>query len=233
MERRLPVILLLLVLTGTSGVLYTQELSQTDHIQLMLWADLDAYPETAAAEKNAHPDDSVFSYPVRRLKELAPYLFTGMIYGWDYEYTPSDKLRGVSEYFECTEIHPLGNDSKKIIYKAPWIENNRLYCWIEFDRTPAMLESLNYWKSIVHPKIQGSGKGNVMDGFDGIQNACKDSVKNAVREFYRKEIKNKPKLITGKVLINGVPRLSIDSGRYVVELDFFLETGRIIKYTQF
>jgi hypothetical protein len=233
MERRIPVILLSLLLAAVPVALKAQELPQSEHIQLMLWADLDAYPETAAAEKTAHPDDSVFSYPVRRLKELAPYLLTGMVYGWNYEYTPSDKLRGVSEYFECTEIHPLGDDSRNIVYKMPWIENNRMYCWVEFTRTPAMLESLNYWKSIVHPKIQGSGKGAVLDGFDGIQDACRESVKNAVREYYRKEIKNKPKLIMGKVLINGVPRLAMDSGRYVVELDFFLETGRIIKYTQF
>ncbi len=235
MERRIPVVLYaLVVVAGIQGnLLFPQELAQDERIQVMLWADLDAYPETAAAEKEAHPSDAVFDYPVRRLKELAPYLITGMVYGWNYSYTPSDRLRGVSEYFESTEIYPLGDAVRNIVYKTPWIENNRLYSWVEFTRSEPMIKYLDYWKSIVHPRIHGTGNGKVMDGFDGVQSACREAVKNAVREYYRQVIKDKPKKITGKVLISGVPRLGMDSGRYVVELDFFLETGTIIKYTQF
>jgi len=234
MERRIPLILLLLFMTvclplAVSG----QELSQRERIQLMLWADLDAYPESAATEKTAHPSDSVFDYPIRRLKELAPYLLTGMVYGWDFSYTPSDRVRGVSEYFECTEVHPLGDAAVGIIYKKPWIENNRLYVWIEFARTADMQNTLRYWESVIHPKVQGTGRGNISEGFDGIKTACREALKDAVRSYYRQQIKNKPKEIDGKILISGIPRLTMESGQYVVELDFFLVTGTILRYTQF
>ena len=58
-------------------------------------------------------------------------------------------------------------------------------------------------------------------------------MKNAVRNYYRNLIKNKPKQITGAVLLRKTPLLGIDSGRYVINLDFFLECGTIEEYTQF
>lgn len=210
-----------------------QNITQREHIQLLLWADIDAYPELAQAEKEAHPDDTVFSYPIRRVKELAPYLITGMVYGWNFVYTPSDRLRHVAEYLEVTEIHPLGEDRKRIEYRTPWIENNRIYVWIEYYRTPAMMQLLQHWESVVHPHAMGSGSGKLIDGFTGIRTACEEAVKNAVREHFRGLEKNKPKEINGKVLLRGVPRLTVVSGRYAVELDFFIETGTIIKYAQF
>ena len=49
----------------------------------------------------------------------------------------------------------------------------------------------------------------------------------------RNTIKNKPKEITGRVLLRKTPMIGIDAGRYVIKLDFFLECGTILEYTQF
>ena len=47
------------------------------------------------------------------------------------------------------------------------------------------------------------------------------------------QIKNKPKEITGSVLIRKQPLLGIDAGKYTIKLDFFLECGTIRYYTVF
>ena len=39
--------------------------------------------------------------------------------------------------------------------------------------------------------------------------------------------------ISGTILIRKVPAVYIDSGHYVVELDFFLQTSKIKEYSQF
>ena len=44
-------------------------------------------------------------------------------------------------------------------------------------------------------------------------------------------VKNKPKEINGAVLVRNFPTLGISSGRYVINLDFFLECGKIIEYS--
>jgi hypothetical protein len=89
------------------------------------------------------------------------------------------------------------------------------------------------WASIQNPTIQGIGIGKISDGFDGITAAAKDAVKKAVREYYRNVIKNKPKEITGSVLVRNQPLLGIDAGKYRIKLDFFLECGRIKYYKVF
>lgn len=231
MEKRIPLIIAAILLT--LPCLNAQEISQEKFIQLYLWAELDAYPESYSAEKETHPEDTEFSYPIRRIKELAPFLLEGMIYGWDFVYTPSDKQRGVAEYFERTEIKPLGNDAKNIIYKHPFAEDGKLNVWIEFSRTQAMISYLKYWTASTHPKIRGTGSAPVQDGFDGISKACGEAIKDAVRTYFRTQIRNKPKEISGKVLLRRQPRISTDSGQYVVDLDFFIETVRIIPYIQF
>ena len=81
--------------------------------------------------------------------------------------------------------------------------------------------------------IRGRGYGKVSDGFEGYKNAAKDALKNAVREHYRKIVKNKPKEITGSVLIKDIPVTGVVSGKYVINLDFFLEYGRIIEYSTY
>ena len=153
-----------------------------------------------------------------------------MTYGWTFVYVPYDKIRGVEEYFEFSEINKISEEDGKIVYSKPWIQDNRFNCWVEFERTPQMIREFQVWNSINFAKIQGKGFGKISDGFDGISDGAKDCLKNAVRSHYRKIIKNKPKEIRGKVIIRKLPRIGIISGRYAVELDFFLETDKIIEY---
>lgn len=218
---------LVLIFIFSSSFFFPQD-SKTK-IRIPIWAELDAYPGLEEAQDTTQGQ---FDYPIKRLKETSKFLLNGMIYGWTFEYTPSDKLRNVSEYFNVKEINSIV-PIEEITYKKPWIENNKLYCWIEYTRTPQMIWNLKTWESITTKKIQGRGKGKISNGFDGIIEASNDALKNAIREYYRSYIKNKPKEIDGKVIIRKTPEFGINSGHYIVELDFFLETDRILEYTQF
>lgn len=215
--------------------LFAQTPSIIRHIRFPIWAEVDAYPGTQAAA--ADVDAEEFSYPITRIKETVPFLIEGLVYGWNFTYVPSDKTRGVEEYFEIEPVQKLAdgqkNDGGTIEYSSVWIENNRFNCWVDYTRTDHQVQTYNLWASIQNPTIQGRGYGDLTKGFEGIKEAAVDSVKNAVRNYYRNLIKNKPKQITGAVLLRKTPLLGIDSGRYVINLDFFLECGTIEEYTQF
>lgn len=198
-----------------------------EKIRMPLWAELDAYPELKEAQDTS---SGQFDYTISRIKTLSEFLLNGMTYGWTFVYVPYDKIRGVEEYFEFSEINKISKEDGKIVYSKPWIQDNRFNCWVEFERTPQMIREFQVWNSINFAKIQGKGFGKISDGFDGISDGAKDCLKNAVRSHYRKIIKNKPKEIRGKVIIRKLPRIGIISGRYAVELDFFLETDKIIEY---
>jgi len=218
----------LFILSVLAVPLFAQTPSVVRQIRIPLWAELDAYPEL---EDAANKDSEQYDYPVKSIREVAPFLVGGMVYGWEFSYTPSDKARGVEEYLEITEIVSSNTIKGGITYVSPWLENNRLNCWCEYTRNEAQIQNYNLWNSIKNPVIHGRGYGELSKGFAGLKDAAYDAMKNAVREHYRAVIKNKPKEITGSVLIRDLPTIGIDAGRYVINLDFFLEYGKIIEYS--
>lgn len=223
-------ILFCLFLFSVSVNIYAQTPSVIEHIRIPLWAEVDAYPELEEAQDVL---SEPYSYPIQKIREIGPFLISGMVYGWDFVYCPSDKSRGVEEYFELTEKKVSDVEIVGIEYSSPWIQDEKLNCWCEYTRTPSQIQSYYLWSSIQNPVIQGRGTGSVTSGFDGIIEAAQDSVKNAVRNHYRTKVKNKPKEIRGAVLIREAPLLGIDSGRYVLKLDFFLEYDKIIEYSTY
>lgn len=230
MERRIRTLnsFFFFFLLISSQIIFAQTPSLVRNIRIPLWAELDAYPELAGRDSL---EEGQYDFPIKSIRETAPFIITGMVYGWQFEYVPSDKARGVEESLEITEIVDSSNIQKGITYVSPWIQNNRLNCWVEFKRDDFMIQNYNLWSSIENPVIHGRGYGNLSDGFDGIKAAAYDALKDAVRNHYRALIKNKPKAIRGSVLIRDIPTIGIDSGRYVFNLDFFLEYGKIIEYT--
>lgn len=228
MEKRIQKIIFSIFLFFSVSFAFSQVPSFRELIRIPMWAELDAYPEVAAAVS-----DSIFDYPVSQLKKTAPFLISGMVYGWNFVYVPYDKARGVEEYFEITEIQSIIPFESRITYTLPSVDETRLNVWCEFLRDEFQIQNYNLWNSIQHPVIKGRGYGEVSLGFEGYTQAAKDALKNAVREHYRTIVKNKPKEITGSVLIKNPPSVGVVSGRYVINLDFFLEYGRIIEYSTF
>ena len=226
------------------GQLYPQELSFQRKIRLPLWAELDAYPGLVEAdpskkgEKKLPYDETkynkgIFDHAIGQMKKITPFLMNGMVYGWEFDYTPSDKLRGVPEYFEVKEIRSFEQESSKIRYEKPWFDESKVHCWAVFERDEGMVQSYDQWADVRNPRILGIGGGKIYKGFEGIQDAAQNALKDAVRTYYRKILRNKPKQITGRVLINKVPAILINSGEYQIQLDFFLETGIIKEYQNF
>lgn len=213
-----------------SAQLFAQTPSVIEKIRIPLWAMLDAYP---GSEEAADIEASVFDYPVTRIKEVAPFLISGMVYGWKFVYTPSDKARGVEEYFELTPIQSLNPQVEKINYAYPWVQDDKLNCWCEYVRTESQIQNYYLWSSIQNPVIHGRGVGELEKGFDGISDAAADALKEAVRSYFRNTIKNKPKEIRGSVLVRNIPTIGIKAGQYIINLDFFLECDRILEYKMY
>lgn len=220
--------LLIIIFIFETVVITSQTPSLIENIRFNMWADVDAYPGLEDAA-----DYSGYEYPIKQIKEIGPYLVNGMVCGWEFSYTPYDKTRGVEESLEVREIVSEDYIKRGINYSEPWIEGNNFNCWINYKRSDYDIQTYKLWSSIKNSVIKGTGYGPTEIGFEGIKEAAKDALKNAVRAHYRNIVKNKPKEITGKVLIRDLPIIGIDAGRYVIILDFFLEWGKIVEYKVF
>ena len=232
MEKRIfqLIIISAILIAGKIIPLSAQVPDYTRTIRIHTWAELDAYPELKEAQDLS---SGQWDYPINRIKQVSPFLIEGMVYGWDFTYTPYDKSRNIKEYFEITPIKKLSEASGRIIYEQPWIQDNKLHCWASYKRDDGQIWTYKKWQSLSTEKIKGIGKGSIKLGFDGITEGAKAALKDAIRAHYRPIEKNKPKEITGKVIIYKEPKIGITEGQYMVELDFFLESARIVKYAAF
>jgi hypothetical protein len=229
MEKRIQIILFLLFIFLP---LSSQTKVVSNNIRIPVWYALDPLP---GVEKTLSPGDAFLTNAVVNIKEISPFILSGMIYGWNFSYTPSDKLRGVPEYFEFTSVSQIDSSQTEIRYTDPFFtdEGANLCAWVELDRTPEMMKRYYHWNSINFPKISGKGKAPVKESVNGIKKAFGEAIKEAVRTYAQGIEKNKPKEISGSVYLIHTPRYYIDSGFYVADLDFFLHVGKIVQYTQF
>lgn len=227
MEKRVQKIVFFFLFAIFFPVL-AQEVSQERTVRFALWAQTEIFPGVEQPQENA------ISLPVQKIKEVAPFLLSGLVYGWNFEYVPYDKARGVAEFFDFAAVRELSDEEiSSVQYEKPWIEDSRLFCWVTYRRSEAQVHLYKSWQSIMHPRIKGTGYADLSEGFAGIQKACAEALKSAVREYERKWIKSKPKEVSGTVFMCAEPKIGIDAGRYKVTLDFFMEKNKIIEYKTF
>lgn len=218
-----------------------QKVYQDDVIRFAVWAQRDAIPGFLDEEKDAKKEKTtgdssreLMQVPVKRIREICPFLITGMTYGWKFDYTPSDKARHVDEFFAIEPVQELNEEQLSLIhYELPWFQDERLWCWVRFPRTMELKRIFLSWQQIGNPRIKGQGYAPLTDGFEGIRAASVEALKSAVREYERQLIKNKPKEISGSVIVCEPPLIGIDHGQYKVTLDFFMECDRIKQYETF
>ena len=218
--------------------------TQTGKIRVQMWSLLEQEPQLLQdlseqtketnSTKQELSKDFFYQYSVNEIKNLAPFVFEGIIHGWNFSYTPYDKTRNVNEYFEFSVDGPnISKNDKNITFNNPYFQDNKLFCWVEYQLSKEMVNKLKQTQSVIFKKISGKGKGKVSEGEEGIKKAFAEALKNAVRNHGRDIEKNKPKEMLGKVKITGNPRVYIDNGFYVVDLDFFVQVDKIIQYKYF
>ena len=209
------------------GTIFSQQPSFRNKIRIKLWAELNAYPGVEEQKGDQ------FQNAVDRIKESAPFILDGMVYGWAFDYTPGDKAREVNEYFEVQPIKSLADTNEKPVFSSPQVEEPNLTVWVDFTRTAGQSAYFDHWAALEHPKIKGYGSGELKKGFDGIKDAYQNAILDAVYHYAHSQLKNKPKEITGRVLLFREPRMYVAHGQYKLELDFFLEVDRIVVYSKF
>lgn len=184
-------------------------------------------------DKNSHSPVPKYLPTKQAMQELASYLLSGMCYGWKFSYTPYDKTRAVNEFFELAPITKIDLDDKRLVITEPKFKYPFLYCWAEYHMSENQASHLKFWHSVSHKTITGRGSGNRFDELKGVYTAYTEATKNAIREYARKIVKNKPKQITGSVLIKKNPRLFVESGLFNAELNLYIQIDNITPYTIF
>ncbi len=227
MEKRIPLILVLLLL---SAFVFADP-EDISFIRFKVWAPYDEVPDLS--NPSNHNADDPLKHASDLLIKTGKFALNAMIYGWNFSITPKDNARGVKEYAEFMPQKENEDDLADIKWTNTVFEPDKITCWLEFQRTPLMMHSKAWWNTVNCPRIHGTGESVFTGKFEAVQEAFFDAAKNAVLEYVKKIEKNRPKEIIGLLLLKtDTPRLRIDSGKYIADLDFFLYVDKIVRYSQ-
>lgn len=212
---------------------FAQVRPNQQNIKFPLWVLVDGVP--SLEEKTDESVNGPWALAAEKLRAVAPFVLTGMVYGWDFVYTPSDAKRKVDEFFSFEPVKEIFIGDPLISFSEPTVDEHgaKLNVWVEYARTDLQYELRKHWDTVSFEKIQGEGSAYVWFGTDGLKDAYKEAVKNGVRAYAQKIEKNKPKEISGRVLLADKPLVGVQSGRYVVKVKLILNLQEVIHYTSF
>lgn len=210
---------------------FSQVLATQKTIKFPVWVLIE--PEPSCVEDLDESKNGALTFAITHMRTSVPFILEGLVYGWNFTYTPSDKLRGVEEFFEYEPIAPIKIGDKSISFSQLKTDESKFSCWVAYERTDLQFDLRKHWNSVKFPKINGTGSGSVRDGDEGIRDAYAEAILKAVREYVQGFVKNKPKEISGSVLLEDFPLLSVQSGRYVAKLELLVDISRIVPYSSF
>jgi hypothetical protein len=171
------------------------------------------------------------------------WLFSGMIHGFDYVYTPSDRARAIADLFE---IHPratLTQSSQAFRVGAVSLDGRVLMVDVEYLVPAPERAILASWASISYRSAQGRGVAPAWDrglppGVDDSlpfqvlarRAAIIDASREALRDYLRGLEFNKPREVRGSFAFASQPRLVLSGGSWIATVRLRVGVEEIIPY---
>lgn len=226
MEKRLPPLILILFLF--SSLLHAAD--DLTGIRIQLWAP---YDEVPSLDAQGDISEDPLEHASLLLSQTGDFIVDAMVLGWNFDIVPGDATRRIEEYYEFTPLIENGT-GYNIQYYDVVFQQDRITCWLEYDRNSMQMTRKAWWSSVNCGKSHGTGESRYTGTVDNLKEAVFKAAEDAVLEYVRKTEKNKPREITGSILLKDVtPQIKVQDGKYVADLDFFVHVDKIVQYSYF
>ncbi|MBN2440821.1 MAG: hypothetical protein JXJ04_05730 [Spirochaetales bacterium] len=170
---------------------------------------------------------------VKRILEQARIIFSAMIYGYAFTYTPYDKQRQVAEYFDLRPLYEIvwGDPNLNVIRSE--VRDKRLYITVHYTCMDFQVSRLEAWDTLAIPSAYGRGTGDYFKGYPEKMNSLKNAMKEAIRGYMRKRTFNKPKEISGELVLMEMADTIVNAGEYITTAKVKLNIKEVIPYKVF
>jgi hypothetical protein len=220
-----PRILSLFVAVILATLPATAQSASDPVLRAPVWVYLEPVPGT-----RPEADTPAGQAPIQQLQSLSRFLLSGMIFGWSFRYTPSDKARNVEESFELTPLGEIAPSDRRFTLTGLSVAYPRLACWCQFSVDGETSRRLASWDSAVYRASGGSGRGERKDEITGIHDAYAQALREAIRALARKSEKNKPREILGEIVLRNEPRLRADEGWFIADVRVGVRLIEVVPY---
>jgi len=219
---RLRLLLPILLLVVSRPVL-----AQGRFLSARLWCELEPLIQSEGQEYPLPREEAR-----KRLLEEARGVFSAMIYGFRFSYTPGDSTRGVAEEFDLVPVAEIPWGDPQLHIVDAWTEGTRLFAKVEYDLQPFQEDRRRGWGSTAVPTATGVGESSMFPGPPPASKAR--SLEAAFREAIRNHLRpirfNKPREVTGELLLWSPPAVILEAGSYQTRIDVKLRVREIRDY---
>jgi hypothetical protein len=169
----------------------------------------------------------------KTLLEEARVLISGMVYGWDFVYTPGDTTRRVQESFVLTPVAqvPWGNPRLRVIETEA--SDIRLWARISYALDDQESRRRAAWDSNTAALSTGRGTAVLQHGAGARMEALEAAIRDAIRRSLDARYLNKPREIIGEVVLWTDPLVIARSGTYTTTATIKLLLRDLIPYRIF
>ncbi|MDR0639240.1 MAG: hypothetical protein LBG27_10160 [Spirochaetaceae bacterium] len=153
--------------------------------------------------------------------------FSGMIYGWEFEYEVGEKARNVEEAFDWMPLGELSFGDMRMRPDDSDREGSILRLWADYEMDAAQTARRGAWLSGQLRVINARGRAGLNE--DG-RNSLRDAAKQAVRSLVRGRERERPKTVRGRIALAEFPAVTLMDGEWSASAKFFVEIREIQKY---
>ncbi|GHU27140.1 hypothetical protein FACS1894172_12780 [Spirochaetia bacterium] len=168
----------------------------------------------------------------RRALDEAAFFFSGIIYGWMFEYSVGERARGIVEYLEITPEGSIPWGDPGLTVTDTRVYQMHQYVWAEYRLTPEQKSRMNLIRSSGSRTVQATGHAP-LEGTDWPsirQTVLEDAAKQAIRNALRGDFWNRPEGSRGYISLEAFPRYWIDSGLWSASARFRVSFTEIIPF---
>ena len=224
----LPIFLFLFCLAGAGAQVRDLPVFNNE-----FWFFAENSPTLEVIEKTEQEKREEADKKIKNLLEEAVFVYSGMIYGFSFSYTPSDRARGIKEEFSITPIAAIQFGDPAMSVKTTRKEKARTIVRLEYRCDKRHQSWLDYWNSSTFPVIGGTGTSFASEGVTSRIEAMEQAAKDGIRNYMRGRIHNKPKIITGNFVFKEAPAIMFAANMYTASVKIKLEIVTVENYNFF
>jgi hypothetical protein len=167
---------------------------------------------------------------MKRILEEARIIFSAMIYGYSFTYIPYDKNRQVDEFFHLEPLAEIawGDPGLEVIDSE--IRDKRMYMRVSYRCREFQTARIEAWKTLATPSASGRGSSDYFKGYSEKITSLKNAIKEGIRGYMRKRTFNKPREISGEVLLDTMSHTIVHAGEYITTTKIKLHIKTVIPY---
>lgn len=154
--------------------------------------------------------------------------FSGMIYGYTFELIPNSLLNNVSRSFS---YEPKGTiDPTRVVLELQEKDKEKSEFLCKYKTNEFERRKRRFWEESQFLPTKGQGTASLFDGMEARKKAVEKAIQRALLNLFQTHLVEKPRAIEGAFVLVNPPRIFLDHGKLIAEVELRVQEIDIENY---